>query len=80
MLPILRSIVGIICGGEAGDGFIWSNIEHENLHFDNEENVDMSSQNYEESDYGLDLHLIYNHLAIGNGVLHILGEVASKKT
>ena len=32
--------------------------EHENLHFGNEHNIHMSSNNYEESGYDLDLDLL----------------------
>ena len=53
MLIILGAIVGTIGGGD-----IRPNIEHENLHFDNEEDVDTSSENYEESDCDLDLNLL----------------------
>ena len=32
--------------------------EHKNLHFDNEQDIQMNSNKYEESDYGLDLDLL----------------------
>ena len=37
---------------------LWTFHEHENLHFDNEEDVHMSSKNTKESGYGLNLHLL----------------------
>ena len=50
MIIILCSIVNVIWGwGDAIQPFN----EHKNLHFDNELNIHMSSQNHEESGYGL---------------------------
>ena len=37
---------------------IWVLNEHKNLHFDNELDISMSSKNYEESGYGLELELL----------------------
>ena len=51
MITILGSIVNIIGGYQP----IWPFNEHKNLHFDNEYDVHMSSKNYEESGYGLNL-------------------------
>ena len=36
----------------------WTFNEHKNLHLDNKYDVHMSSKNYEESGYGLDLDLL----------------------
>ena len=56
MIIILGSIVNVIWGW--GLDAIRSFIEHKNLHFDNELNIHVSSQNHEESGYGLFLDLL----------------------
>jgi hypothetical protein len=66
MIAILDSIVDIALKG-LNEHFI----EHENLHFDNEEDIHMSSKNYEESGYDLDLGLLVT-ISYQNGVFHIL--------
>ena len=53
LITILGSIVNII-GGEP----IWPFNEHENLHFDDEWDIHMSSEKYEESGYSLNLDLL----------------------
>ena len=35
----------------------WSFDEHENLHFDNDQDININSENHAESDYALDLDL-----------------------
>ena len=52
MLTTVDSIVNITRGP------ICPSNGHENLHFDNQEDIYMSSKNYEESSYNLDLHLL----------------------
>ena len=37
---------------------MWPFNEHENLQSDNEEDIHMSSKNYEESGYGLDVDML----------------------
>ena len=57
MITILGLIINIILfyfGGRA----IWPFNEHENLHFDHEKDINMSSRSYEESGYSLDLDLL----------------------
>ena len=52
MITILGSI------GNNMEGPIWPFNEHKNLHFDNEEDIHVSSKNYEESGYSLNLDLL----------------------
>jgi hypothetical protein len=47
--------------------------EYKNLHFEIEQGIPISSKNYEESGYNLDLDLLPSCI---NYVFHILGEVA----
>ena len=54
MLTLLGAVVNMYFGG----GGIWSLNKHTNLHFDNEQEIHMSSQNYEKSGYDLDLDLL----------------------
>ena len=37
---------------------VWSFIEHKNLHFDNAQDIYVSSKDYEESKHGFDLNLL----------------------
>ena len=53
MITVLGSIVNIIAGE-----LIWPFNEHENLHFDNEWNIHMSSEKYEERGYSLNLDIL----------------------
>jgi hypothetical protein len=52
MLTTLDSIVNISEGPKCP--FNW----HKNLHFDNQEDIYMSSENYQETSYNLELHLL----------------------
>lgn len=54
MIIILGLIVNVIGGGE----LIWSFIEHDNLHFDNDKNIHMSTKDYEKSNYDFSLNLV----------------------
>ena len=54
MIIILDSIVNIT----GGVGPIWPFNKHKNLHFDNAHDIHMSSKNYGESGYSLDLDLL----------------------
>ena len=56
MIPILGSIVIIVGGG--GEVAIRALNEHENLHFDNEQDIHMRSTNYEKSNYDLNLNVL----------------------
>ena len=49
--------------------------KHENLHFDNEHDIHMSSKNYEKSRYGCDTNSPTNDLVLMESLCQILGEV-----
>ena len=56
MMAILGSMINISVG-TAGGGTMWSPNEYMNLHFDNKQDIYMSSIIYEEIDYNLNLDL-----------------------
>jgi hypothetical protein len=74
VMTILDSIANI----NSGDLYDHLYNEHEDLHFENDiDNIHMSSKNYAESHYGLDLDLLTILVLIA--CFQILGEVGKLK-